>query len=46
MGAYFSESELIQDLSDAGFGIKGLYGDIAGNEYSDTEKGCVLLLKR
>jgi 2-polyprenyl-3-methyl-5-hydroxy-6-metoxy-1,4-benzoquinol methylase len=42
----FTESELLRDLSGAGFMIKDLYGDVAGNEYSAGGKGiCVVAEK-
>jgi len=34
----FTKNELVQDLMDAGFAVKGLYGNIAGDEYSDDGK--------
>ena len=42
----FTKSELLRDLSDAGFIVKDLYGDIAGNEYSAGGKTiCVIAEK-
>lgn len=39
----FTKNELLQNLSDAGFIVKGLYGNIAGNDYcEDGKEICVV----
>jgi SAM-dependent methyltransferase len=39
----FTKNELLKDLSDAGFIVNGLYGNIAGNDYcEDGKEICVV----